>query len=192
MKIEKLDDNKLKVVFSIKELEKENIDYQSFMSGSNKFENIISNLLYIAKDKLDFDTNNCNVEVETLEITQGNFVLTITKFEKKENKLKTKRKTGNIRNNSCIYEFCNFDNYLEFIYFLESNFINLYYTFQKHSELYCLQKKYILIINGDYFSDEEISVFNSSITEFATFKSNSKILILKIKETHDKIEQKNI
>ena len=188
MKIEKLDNNKLKVIFSINELEKENIDYQSFMSGSNKFENIISNLLYIAKDKLDFDTSNCNVEVETLEIAQGNFILTITKFEKKINKLKTKRKIGNIKNNSCIYEFCNLENYLEFIFFLKSNFTNLYYTFQKSSELYCLSKKYILIINGDYFSNKEISIFNSSITEFATFKSNSKILISKIKETQNKIE----
>ena len=81
MKIEKLSNNKLKVIFSINELEKENIDYQAFMSGSTRCESIIANLLYIAKDELNFDTQNCNIEIETFEITHGNFVLTITRFE---------------------------------------------------------------------------------------------------------------
>lgn len=186
MRIEKLSNNKLKVIFSIKELEKEDIDYQAFMSGSSKCENIISNLLYVAKDELDFDTYNCNVEIETLEVTQGNFVITITKSEKRLNRLKAKRKQGNVKQHSCIYEFCSFDNYLEFTNFLAKNFFTLYDIFQKNSELYHLLDKYILIVNGENFSETNIKIFNSSITEFATFKSNSDTLISKIRELHSK------
>lgn len=184
MKIEKLSNNKLKVVFSIKELEKEDIDYQAFMSGSEKCENVIANLLYIAKDKLDFDTKNCNIEIETFEINQGNFVITITKFENKAKKLVAKRKQGDLKQNYCIYEFCNFDNYFEFINFLKSNFPKIFNIFEKNSEIYRFSEKYILIINGFKFSNEQTEIFNSTITEFAEFKSNSKTLALKIKENN--------
>lgn len=73
MRFEKLSNNKLKVIFSINELEKEEIDYHSFMAGSNKYESLISSLLYIAKDELDFDTQNCNIEIETYEVTKRKF-----------------------------------------------------------------------------------------------------------------------
>lgn len=186
MKIEKLSNNKLKVIFSMKDLEKQNIDYQSFMSGSTKSENILANLLYIAKTELDFDTKNCNIEVETFEVTHGNFVITITKFEKTLKRLKTKRKQGDLEKNSCIYEFSNFDNYYEFIDFLKSNFIKIYDIVEKNSDLYHFSDKYILIIDGCGFSEYDTKIFNTTITEFATFKSNSKALILKIKELNEK------
>lgn len=188
MKIEKLSNNKLKVIFSIKELEKENIDYHSFMAGSNKCEGLISNLLYIAKDELEFDTRNCNIEIETLEVNHSNFVLTITKYEKVSNKLKTKRKHGNIKDASCIYEFDNLDNYYDFISFLKSNktFKNVYNKFKNNSELASFSNKFLLIINGYDFADEESKIFNTCITEFASFKSNSDALILKIKENSNK------
>lgn len=186
MKIEKLSNNKLKIIFSIKELEKENIDYQAFMSGSEKCENIISNLLYIAKDELDFDTRGCNIEIETFEVNHGNFVITITKFEKTIKRLKAKRKQGNLEHNSCIYEFSSFDNYYEFVNFLKNHFFKIYNIFEKNSELYHFSDKYILIIDGCDFSKNDTKIFNTTITEFANFKSNSNALILKVKETNEK------
>ena len=185
MKIEKLSNNKLKVVFSINDLEKENIDYQSFMAGSTKYEDVLEELLYIAKTELDFDTQNCNIEIETFEMTHGNFVLTITKFEKNLKRLKAKRKQGDLEHNSCIYEFSNFDNYYEFTNFLKNNMKKIYTVFEKNNELYPIFDKYLLIVDGSKFSDNEAQIFNTSITEFATFKSNSMTLILKIKEINE-------
>ena len=185
MKIEKINNNKLRIIFTIKELENQNIDYQEFMSGSTKCENIISSLLFIAKDKLDFDIKNCNIEVETLEVLQGNFVVIVTKYEKKTSILKPKRKQGDIKNNYCIYEFSTLDSYLEFSNFLKKNFQDIYIIYQKDSEVYYIYNKYILIISGNDFSENSIKIFNSSITEFATFKSCSPILVSKIKELHN-------
>lgn len=182
MKIEKLSNNKLKVVFSIRELEKENIDYQAFMSGSSRCKNIIANLLYIAKDELDFDTKDCNIEIETFEVTQGNFVLTITKFQKTVKKVKVRRRQGNLEKHSCIYEFSNLDNYNAFTFFLKTNFSDLYIKFEKYSEFYKFSNKYFLIVDGSWFSEYDTKIFNTTITEFASFKSNSEMLILKLKE----------
>ena len=182
MRIEKLSNNKLKIIFSIGELEKENIDYHAFMSGSTRCENIITRLLYISKYELDFDTKYCKIEIETLEVTHGNIVLTITKFEKIVKKLKVKRKQGNLEKHSCIYEFDNLDNYHDFTSFLKTNFTAFYNKFEKCSEFYTFSNKYLLIVDGSYFSDYETKIFNTSITEFASFKSNSETLILKLKE----------
>ena len=116
-------------MFSITELEKEKINYHTFMSGSSAFDNIINNLLYIAKDELDFDTENCNIEIQTFEISKGNFIITITKYEKSPKKLKAKRKQVELKNNSCAFEFCNFDDYCDFTLLLKRNFMSIYNTF---------------------------------------------------------------
>lgn len=68
MKIEKLNENKLKFTFSIKDLETADIDYNKFMAGSSQSQNMILDLLHIAKDNFDFDIKDCNIEVEILEI----------------------------------------------------------------------------------------------------------------------------
>ena len=184
MKIEKLSNNKLKVIISISDLEKENIDYQSFMSGSQKYEDVLKNLLYIAKNDLNFDTENCNIEIETFEMTPGNFILTITKFEQNLKKPKVKRKQCDIQKQFCIYQFNTFDDYCAFINFLKNNLHSIYTILEKNNEVYKFYEKYILIIDNTEFSENNIKIFNSSITEFATFKSNSKILVSKIRENN--------
>ncbi len=68
MKIERFNENKLKFTFSIKDLEKINIAYDEFMAGSPQSQNMILDLLHIAKDNFDFDIKDCDVEVEILEI----------------------------------------------------------------------------------------------------------------------------
>lgn len=185
MKIEKISNDKLKFIFSMNELEKENIDYQSFMSGSDKCENIINSLLYIAQDELDFNTKDCNIEIETFEVTHGNFVITVTKFNDNPPKLKAKRKTGDFSDCSCVYEFSSFDNYIDFTYFLKTNFNNIFEIFENNKKLYHIFEKCILIIDTSKFSSSQARIFNSCITEFGKFKSNSSILISKIEEAQN-------
>ena len=182
MKIEKINNDKLKFIFSINELEKESIDYQAFMSGSEKCENIINGLLFIAKDELDFDTNNCNLEIETFEINHGNFIITITRDETNIKAVKAKRKIGNFNDCSCIYEFENYNNYIDFMQFLMKYFKDIFEICKMNSKTYPFEKKMIFIIDTSHFSNIQAGIFNSIITEFANFKSNSSILISKIEE----------
>ena len=121
-------------------------------------------------------------EIETFEVTQGNFVLTITKFQKTVKKVKVRRRQGNLEKHSCIYEFSNLDNYNAFTFFLKTNFSDLYIKFEKYSEFYQFSNKYFLIVDGSWFSEYDTKIFNTTITEFASFKSNSEMLILKLKE----------
>ena len=182
MKIEKLSDNKLKFIFSITEFEKEKLDYHSFMAGSLLFDNIIDNLLYIAKNELNFDTNDCNTEIQTFEFSKGNFIIIITKYQKNQKKLKAKRKQGKFKNSFCLFEFYNFDDYCEFTLFLAKKFGSIYKTFISNSKLYNLNNKYILSIDGFALAEKEFKIFNALISEFAIFKSDSNTLLSKLKE----------
>ena len=67
---------------------------------------------------------------------------------------------------------------------------DIYLIFQSNSEFLCIYNKYILIVNGENFSNKTSKIFNSYISEFANFKSNSDVLISKIKEFYKKTVQK--
>lgn len=182
MKIEKLSDTKIRIIFSIQELEKQNIDYHSFMSNSieNKF--MFTSLLYKAKEELDFNTDNCKVSVETFELSDGNFILTITKLCPKNKKVSLKRKVPNLHNNSCIYQFHNIDNFCDFCYFLKNSLPHILEKLKNKNSLFKVNNDYFLVINNLVLDYKNMSCFSSAITEFATFTNSSDSLISKFIE----------
>lgn len=182
MKIEKLSDNKIRVIFSIQELEKQNIDYHSFMSNSIENKYIFSSLLCKAKEELDFNTDNCKVSVETFELSDGNFILTITKFNIKTKKLKLRRKLNNLHNNSCIYKFSSLDNFCDFCNFLNTNLPHILEKLKNKNSLFKINKDYFLIINDLVLDYKNMGCFSSAITEFASFTNSSNSLISKFIE----------
>lgn len=79
MRIEKLNDNKLKISFSSKELEENNITVHSFLSGSNEAQKLFIALLDIANEEFGFDIKNCNISSETISFDNKDFVIFVTK-----------------------------------------------------------------------------------------------------------------
>ena len=191
MKIEKLSDSKIRIIFSIQELEKENIDYHSFMSNSieNKF--MFTSLLCKARDELDFNTDNCKVSVETFELCDGNFILTITKLGLKNKKVTLKRKVPNIHNNSCIYQFNNMDNFCDFCEFLKNSLPHILEKLKNKNSLFKINNNYFLVINHLILDYKNMSCFSSTITEFATFTNNSDSLTSKLFENSQCIIKNN-
>lgn len=190
MKLEKLSDNKIKVTFSLQELEKQNIDYHSFMSNSVQTKFMFTNLLCKAKEELDFNTDNADVSVETFELADGNFILTITKFSKKK-KVVMKRKVNKLHNNSCIYKFASLDNFCDFCAFLKDNPNTILEKLQNKNSLFVINNEYFLIINNLLLDYKEIAYLSSSITEFAEFINSSSVLITKFKENSKCIMKDN-
>lgn len=191
MKIEKLSDNKIKVVFSIKELENQNIDYHSFMSNSIENRYIFSSLLSKAKEELDFNTDNCKISVETFELSNGNFILTITKYNIKNKKVTLRRKLPNIHNEACIYKFSTLDNFCDFCNFLNLNLPHIIKKLENKNSLFKINKDYFLIINDLILDYKNMGCFSSCITEFATFTNSSNSLISKFIENSNCIVQNN-
>ncbi len=68
MKIEKLNENKIRVFLSIDDLNERDIDYHSFMSNSIESQSIYLDMLNKAEEEVGFDTNNCKIMIEALAL----------------------------------------------------------------------------------------------------------------------------
>lgn len=79
MRIEKLDDDKLKIMFNSQELEENDISIHSFLSGSTEAQKLFLAILDIANEEFGFDINNCNISSETISFGNKDFVIFVTK-----------------------------------------------------------------------------------------------------------------
>lgn len=79
MRIEKINEDKLKIMFNEEELEENNITVHSFLAGSNEAQKLFLAILDIANEEFGFDIKNCNVSSETISFGNKNFVILITK-----------------------------------------------------------------------------------------------------------------
>lgn len=79
MRIEKLDEDKLKIMFNSQELEENNISIHSFLSGSAEAQKLFLAILDIANEEFGFDINNCNISSETISFGNKDFVIFVTK-----------------------------------------------------------------------------------------------------------------
>ena len=121
MRIEKLNDNKLKISFTSKELEENNITVHSFLAGSNEAQKLFLALLDIANEEFGFDIRNCNISSETISFDNKDFIIFVTK------KLQTSASAEKVSKSSSYdllelvdYNHAELDNTLSFIPPLEN------------------------------------------------------------------------
>ena len=140
MKIEQIEINKIQVIFSKEELEKNNINLNMLMSNSQTTQNLFLSILDIAEKEIGFKTKNYDIAIETLVLNNNNFILTISRKNTNDNlthkKLIIHRKSYN---NLFTYKFSNFDDFYDFfdrvkfsshfnksLYYFNSNFYYIY------------------------------------------------------------------
>lgn len=119
MKFEKINKDKIKVTLDNEDLIKNCIDLHSFMSNSKESHSLFLDVLEKAEKDYGFSTENYNLKVETLALSDGNFILTITRIlesdlqnhELLEKKLRVTRKKHNEKISVAIYKFNTFDDF---------------------------------------------------------------------------------
>lgn len=79
MKIEMVNNNKLKIMFDYIELEENNISLHSFLSNSIETQKFFLAILDIANEDLGFNKSNSNLSYETISFDNKFFVVIITK-----------------------------------------------------------------------------------------------------------------
>ena len=82
MKFEKLNENKIRITLNNQDLIEKNIDFHSFMSNSKESQNLFLDMLDEAEKKVGFVTKDYKLRIEALAMSDGNFILTITRFGK--------------------------------------------------------------------------------------------------------------
>ena len=164
MKFEKITDDKIKIFLSLSELQKNNIDYHSFMSNSPIAQNLFLSLLEEANLKLGFNTENCKVIIETLSISNETFIFTITKTTNPTIKksVRAKRKHPSNCSTLCIYKFSCINDFIDFA--RNSHFLD-----NLESSLYKFNNCFYLIINLFNVNTIYLNKFYYSISEFGDF-----------------------
>ncbi len=204
MKIEKLTENKIRVIMNSKDLKENNTDIHTVLTKSINSQGLFLDILKKAEKELNFFTEGCKLLIEVFYSSDDILVFTITKFlpqassqKGSENlgghkKLIVKRKNYNVKNSQLIYVFDSFDTFCDFCHSLYlSNFgIANFKKIAKSITLYLYNDTYYLILKNINTKFDETKKLFSSISEFAKYKTFSEIFTNKLRE-HGKIVVKN-
>ena len=187
MRFEKLNENKIRIILNTKDLESNNVDFHYFMANPLESQKLFLDMLNKAEKEIGFITKNYNLKIEALQISTGDFILTITRSmpskekrlpQHKYTRLKTKPKLKNkakcdvLNNKTLIYSFNSFDDFCCFANSISSN-LEEFKTIAKNISLYEYKNKYFLVLANVCSSNKHNNFVFSSITEFATYISNS-------------------
>lgn len=183
MKIEKLTDNKIRVILDIDDLAHKNINIDSLIQNSDFSQKLFKKMLNQAKKEVGFETEDSQVLIEAYISSEGYFIITFTKIandlaknisHSSSPKPKAKRKNLNTSCKTAIYQFDKFDDYTNFCTYLDNlNFQNVR-GFAKKISLYEFEQKYFLVFNEINIGHKNISFLYTSISEFGKLVSNSK------------------
>lgn len=186
MKIEKLNENKIKITLSTDDLKARNIDVQSFIYNTPESQDLFWDVMKEAEKEYGFSVDESMVYVEASATASGIFTLTVTKTTNTlnqtniKNKLrkqnyKLKRKNTNTPLDNSIYKFNSFDDICDFC--KTSNITDF-----GNNVLYEFNSNYYLLVS---------SIPNCSILEYATKERNVDLLLAKISEYGKKIIEKD-
>ncbi len=189
MKFEKLNENKIRITLNTQDLIEKNIDFHSFMSNSKESQNLFLDMLDEAEKKVGFVTKDYKLRIEALAMSDGNFILTITRFGKnkesvqksgKAKNLKIKRKNLDMSSKQLIYRFENFDDFSNFSNFISK--LSNFYSIAKSTVLYSYQNAYYLCLSNINIEHPCIKQLYTLITEFGTYIDNSELFSRKLNE----------
>lgn len=126
MKIEKINDNKIKITLSNSELEERNLNFQSLRYNTPEAQTLFLDMMKQAEYEHGFKTANCQLFIEAASVNNGQFIVTVTKLQektlppvpqKRKNslpELKVKKKQT-VVNQKIVYKFDNFEQICELV-----------------------------------------------------------------------------
>lgn len=158
MQIKKINNNKLKVILSLADLDENNVDIDSFLSNSIESQNLFFEILDLAEEQYGFNIEDNKAVVEAISLDNNIFVLTITKL-----------KNDNINNNNLkniiFFRFENIKDILEFLSFIHFKKINL-----ENCSFYKLENNYYIILN------KSSKILENVLLEYSTPLKNSSVI----------------
>lgn len=154
MKIEKIDENKVKITLTLDELSQRQISLKDIEQDSNTAQDLFLDLLEESDLQEDFLMDDSQLFVEASSDNENLFIVTITKIgympelaKYAPTKKKTRRKNSNKSAHeytvaSCIYKFSNLDRILDLSYKLK-----LEKTFMGTNSLYKYEDSYFIVFS---------------------------------------------
>lgn len=203
MKIEKLTDNKIRIIVSLDDLKEKNIDSKALIDKPAETQNLILDILVKAEKEVGFNTDGCKLLIEAFSSSEGIFVFTITKYKdtsSKDNplsasqnkrKIIVKKKTVNPNSENSIFKFSDFEEFCRLCNYINNiNDLNIK-KLAKTISLYLYNNTYFLVVADVNTKYEQLNKFYSIVSEFATLCSHSNIFESKLFEHGKRIFKKN-
>ena len=198
MKIEKITENKIRIILKQEDFKDKSIDIKKLLLTTPESQHLFLEILNRAKKEVNFDTEGYKLLIEAFLQNEDVFIFTITKYiesnialkNKPKRYLTVKRKSQILNNSSYIYQFNSFEDFCEFCDSInQNNHINLNGIY-KTSILYFYNDTYYLVIDGVNICHKSLNLFHSSILEFSNLLTFTKNFRFKLKE-HGKVIIKN-
>lgn len=197
MKIEKLTDNKIRVIINLNEMGLKNMNVHSIMTKAIETQEIFLNILKQAEKEVNFNTDGCKLLIEAYSSFDDILVFTITKYlpnsdngsKKKKLTAKIKSFNKNYQHATCRFEsfstFCEFCNAIKCIHKTENS------KLAKNIALYFWKNNYYLVLRNINSKYENMSLFFSTLSEFGKLFSFSNNFEYKLLEHGKVIIKKN-
>ena len=190
MKIEKLTENKIRIILKKNDLKNKSIDVKKLFFSSIESQSLFLEILEKAKNEVDFDIDGHKLLIETFFEDSDCIVFIITKYiEKKQKKYKLSKDNFNTSKNSCyIYQIEDFEHFCNFCSCINKN-IDLKNLF-KSSILYFYNDIFYLVIFRPNIKNADFNLISSILPEFFNVCDNTKNFEF-ILEEHGKVIMKN-
>lgn len=175
MQFEKINEDKIRIIFNLNDLKEKNVDYHDFMANSIATQKVFLDMLNQAEKEIGFITTNYQLIIEALASSDGSFILTVTRSkEEKEKviknikKLKAKPKLLPLNEPlpTLIYKFNTFDDFYDLCYLIKDEHLNkLSKTFNK-AILYSYNNDVYLLLKTSPKADiKEVKYIISLVNE---------------------------
>lgn len=180
MKIEKLTDNKIRIIINFDELSENDVDLISLSQNSEKAHSLFKIILDEAEKQVGFKVNDCKLLIEAFSSSDGYVIFTLTKYKREntsnqQKKLKFKRKKPNNLLQNAIYKFDSFETFCNFCtYFKNLDSFN-FNGFAKNISLYQYNDSYFLVLTQINKESKMNTQFFTIISEFSNVISNSSL-----------------
>ena len=159
MRFEKLNDTKIRIILSLKDMESNNLSVESVLSNSDDTQKLIESIISQAEKKLGFKTGDSQLLVEAIAPSSKECIFTITK-------LLDENICAPQKMNSFIFKFEKFDDYINLCTFLKNfSYLNLK-SFSKNFSLIFYNNTYYLKLVEPGNSSMIIDYIKSLFEEF--------------------------
>ena len=181
MKIEKLTDNKIRIIINLEELSEQNIDIFNLPNSKEKIYELFDGILKEAEKQVGFKAQDCRLLIEAFSSSEGYIVFTFTKYknnistEKTAKKLKYRRKTFNNNYKNAIYKFNNFEEFCNFCTYCNNSKLSDLKQFAKNIALYEYNNLFYTVISEFSNLVSTSIIYRSKLQEYGKviFKANA-------------------
>lgn len=191
MKIEKLTDNKIRIIINIDEIAQHKA--QSQKQSKNEDTALFNLILQEAEKQVGFNVKGCKILIDVFSLAEDYVVFTLTKcknditLDTSIKKLKFKRRSPHDASaENAIYKFATFDEFCNFCTYCATTKLSSLKKFAKSISLYEYKNYYYLVLLNINKGFEYIDLFYTSISEFSNWISDSLVLKSKLEE-HGKV-----